>query len=141
MKKWILTLLAVLYAVSPFDILPEIVIGWLGWMDDILVLYLLWRFFYSASHLSRRTGQQSRTHKTQDAHSKASHQAEVEKDSYQVLGVSRNASAKEIKQAYKKLAIQYHPDKVHHMADEFKVLAEKRFKEIQAAYDELSKHS
>jgi DnaJ-class molecular chaperone len=35
------------------------------------------------------------------------------------------------------LAGQYHPDKVSHLGEEFRQLAEKRFKEIQVAYQEL----
>ena len=56
----------------------------------------------------------------------------ADKDFYQVLGVSRNASDSEIKKAYRKLAVQYHPDKNPGNKE-----AEERFKEISAAFDIL----
>ena len=59
------------------------------------------------------------------------------KDPYAVLDVSRDASPEEIKKAYKQLANKYHPDKVLHLGEEFRKLAEERFKEIQEAYREL----
>ena len=55
-----------------------------------------------------------------------------EKDYYQVLGVPKNASASEIKKAYRKLAQDHHPDRNRGNKD-----AEDRFKEISAAYDVL----
>ncbi|MGA9595756.1 MAG: DnaJ C-terminal domain-containing protein [Acidimicrobiia bacterium] len=54
----------------------------------------------------------------------------LETDYYAVLGVKPDASAKEIKQAYRKLAQQYHPDKNAGNAD-----AERRFKEANEAYE------
>ena len=55
------------------------------------------------------------------------------KDLYEVLGVKKDASADEVKKAYRKLARQHHPDK--NPGDK---AAEERFKEIQGAYDVLS---
>src|SRR4051794_21715495 len=55
-----------------------------------------------------------------------------EKDYYKVLGVAKNASASEIKKAYRKLAQEFHPDRNRGDKD-----AEERFKEISAAYDVL----
>jgi curved DNA-binding protein len=55
------------------------------------------------------------------------------KDYYKVLGVSRNASQKDIKQAYRKLARQYHPD--IKPGDE---VAQEKFKQINEAYEVLS---
>ena len=56
-----------------------------------------------------------------------------EKDFYQVLGVPKNASAAEIKKAYRKLAQQYHPDR--NPGDH---TAEEKFKECSEAYSVLS---
>jgi molecular chaperone DnaJ len=53
-----------------------------------------------------------------------------EKDYYRVLGVSDDASQKDIKSAYRKLSRQYHPD-----ANPDDAAAEERFKEVSAAYD------
>jgi curved DNA-binding protein len=55
------------------------------------------------------------------------------KDYYKILGVSRSASADEIKGAYRKLAMQYHPDR--NPGDK---QAEERFKEMNEAYQVLS---
>ena len=57
----------------------------------------------------------------------------LEKDYYKALGVSKNATADEIKKAYRKLARKYHPD-----ANKGDAEAEERFKEISEAYDVLS---
>jgi molecular chaperone DnaJ len=54
------------------------------------------------------------------------------RDFYEVLGVSRNASKDEIKQAYRKLALKYHPDRNKAPS------AEEKFKEISEAYAVLS---
>ncbi len=53
-----------------------------------------------------------------------------EKDYYAVLGVSKDADAKDITKAYRRLARQYHPD-----ANPGDAAAEEKFKEISAAYD------
>jgi len=55
------------------------------------------------------------------------------KDYYKILGVSKNATEKEIKQAFRKLARQYHPDMNPNNPQ-----AEARFKEINEAYEVLS---
>jgi molecular chaperone DnaJ len=57
----------------------------------------------------------------------------TKKDYYELLGVARNAGENEIKKAYRKLALQYHPDR--NPGDK---QAEERFKEVSEAYSVLS---
>lgn len=55
------------------------------------------------------------------------------RDYYEVLGVSRNATSDDLKKAYRKLAVKYHPDK-----NPDDKAAEEKFKEVSEAYDILS---
>ena len=59
------------------------------------------------------------------------------RDYYEVLGVSKTASDAEIKSAYKKCAIKYHPDRQAGKSDAEKKEAEEKFKEAAEAYDVL----
>jgi molecular chaperone DnaJ len=59
--------------------------------------------------------------------------ATAKRDYYEVLGVERNASAAELKKAYRKLAMEFHPDR--NQGDK---QAEQRFKEVGEAYSVLS---
>lgn len=54
------------------------------------------------------------------------------KNYYEILGVSRSANADDIKKAYRKMALKYHPDKNSDPG------SEEKFKEIAEAYDVLS---
>jgi molecular chaperone DnaJ len=58
----------------------------------------------------------------------------AKRDYYEVLGVARNASEEEIKKAYRRLAMKYHPDRNH---GEGLKEAEARFKEVKGAYETL----
>ena len=62
----------------------------------------------------------------------------MNKDYYKILGVEKNATEKEIKKAYRKLALKYHPDRVNHQADRGGDETAKKFKEISEAYQVLS---
>jgi len=57
----------------------------------------------------------------------------AEEDFYKILGVEKNASAQDIKKAYRKLALKYHPD--HNPGDKS---AEEKFKKVSEAYEVLS---
>ena len=57
-------------------------------------------------------------------------------DYYRILGLKRNAKEKDIKKAYRKMALQWHPDK--HTGEEEKAIAQKKFQEVAEAYEVLS---
>lgn len=58
---------------------------------------------------------------------------------YATLGLEKGADMEQIKKAYRKLSMKYHPDKVGHLGDEFQKIAETKMKEINAAYDYFKK--
>ena len=149
--KFLYILLALLYVFFPYDLVPDLLAGW-GWLDDFVVLGLLLRYIYLQNkkvRAGRPTDQHRQTgdHTQEQAHSGADsggagfrkQETTDSGDPYAVLGVDATASEAEIKKAYRKLVSKYHPDKVAHLGDEFKVLADRRFKEIQQAYQRIMK--
>lgn len=58
-----------------------------------------------------------------------------QKDYYKILGVSRKVSKKDLKKAYRDLALQWHPDK--HTGEEDKLKAQQQFQLISEAYEVL----
>ena len=58
---------------------------------------------------------------------------------YTVLGLEPGADMEAIKKAYRTLSMQYHPDKVSHLGEEFRAVAEEKMKELNQAYDYFKK--
>lgn len=58
---------------------------------------------------------------------------------YKILELSPQASIEDIKKAYRKMAIKYHPDKVSHLGEEYKNAAEDKFQKLNEAYDSIKK--
>ena len=59
------------------------------------------------------------------------------KDPYRVLGIESSATDEEVKKAYRRLAMKYHPDKVEGLGEEVKRNAEQQFREINEAYETI----
>lgn len=139
--KYLLIILGLIYVLNPYDIVSDFLVGW-GWLDDIILLFFLWR--YLKNLLQKQSDTQSFYHQNRQSFQrnsgfseKETHTADSPEDPYTVLNVPRGASPEEIKKAYRELANKYHPDKVLHLGEEFRELAEKRFKEIEEAYRKL----
>ncbi len=58
---------------------------------------------------------------------------------YAVLGIEASATDDEVKKAYRKMAIKFHPDKVAAMGDEYQKGAKEKFQKIQESYDAIKK--
>jgi len=58
---------------------------------------------------------------------------------YRILEIDASASDEEVKKAYRRMAVKYHPDKVHHLGPDFRKDAEEKFKRISEAYDAIRK--
>ena len=64
---------------------------------------------------------------------------EPEKDPYKILEIDRNATDEEVRKAYRKMAVKFHPDKVENLGADVKKAAEEKFKSVQAAYEQIKK--
>jgi DnaJ like chaperone protein len=58
---------------------------------------------------------------------------------YRVLGIEPTATNEELKKAYRKMALENHPDKVGHLGEDIRKAAEEKFSQINVAYEKIKK--
>jgi len=168
--KLILILFGLAYLISPVDIIPDLLLPWVGWIDDSLVLWcvyylirhgeLPWFLFNrpqkprpvkpgpsgpgrktagraAAGHTSPKKESSHRQNSSGARQTNNGPRGQSKASAYQILGVDPRAPWEEIQGAYKEKIKQYHPDKLSHLGEEFSSLANEKFLEIQAAYNQL----
>ena len=59
--------------------------------------------------------------------------------SYKILEIEPTVGDEEVKKAYRRMAMKYHPDKVSHLGKDFKKVAHEKFRKVQEAYDQIKK--
>ncbi|HOW41279.1 MAG TPA: TerB family tellurite resistance protein [Bacteroidales bacterium] len=59
--------------------------------------------------------------------------------SYKILEIERTSTNDEVKKAYRRMAMKYHPDKVSHLGDDFRKTADEKFKKVNEAYEKIKK--
>ena len=69
----------------------------------------------------------------------SSYSSTTAKNPYSVLGIEKTATDDEVKKAYRRLAMKFHPDKVEGLGEEVKKNAEQQFREINEAYETIKK--
>ncbi len=159
--KICLILFGLAYLISPFDIVPDLLVPYLGWLDDGAVLWVVYylirhgklpwsRNIFPGTAGTSQTPGSSGYGASSEAHGKNTngrHTENIDKpknsisaaDAYKILEISSRASWQEIQTAYRDKSKKYHPDKVSHLGKEFSQLANEKFIEIQNAYDLLKR--
>jgi uncharacterized membrane protein YkvA (DUF1232 family) len=148
----VLILIGIAYIISPVDIIPDFMIPYLGFLDDGLVMaviYYLIRYGTLPPFLVKKQkpfqtdndqesyGFDPKARNSDTTEKKENSEQSRPKSPYDILGIRPGASKEEIIAAYKKAVKKYHPDKLSHLGEEFSSLANKKFLEIQRAYDTL----
>jgi DnaJ like chaperone protein len=59
--------------------------------------------------------------------------------SYKILGVNKDASDEEVKKAYRKMAVKYHPDKVSYLGEDVQDAAKEKFQKVSEAFEKIKK--
>ena len=132
MPSWLVVMGALLYLLVPWD-LDFIPVA--GRFDDLLVLLLAlnyawkrWKSSAAAPAGDREAGKERE---------KGEDPAGEETDPYRLLGIEKGASEEQVGKAYRDLLAKYHPDRLHHLGEEFREMAARKTVALNRAYAEI----
>lgn len=141
--SWLLLVLILLYILSPVDLVPDF-LGLPGRVDDLLAGLVGYFYLQRVQRGKRgtqggaqrgRSGPWENTRGAQAGSGPNQGDAPSQpRDPYQTLEVSPDAPLEEIRSRYRELLLRYHPDRVQHLGKEFQELADRRTKELNAAF-------
>lgn len=113
--------------------------------DRLQLLHYLWGIALADGHLDaselrllEQIAAQMRISQADYNSIKAMYVKDTE-SAYKILEIEKSASDEEVKKAYRKMAVKYHPDKVTHLGEEIKKSAEEKFKKLNEAYESIKK--
>lgn len=146
LNRIVLLIVAVATLIVIFRVVPIFAVGRIA-----LYIIILLAPFWAVNRLvagkaptpnpnAQRRKQTSQQSSQEQTHTRPKTTRRSYKNAYQVLEVSPTATRTEITKAYRKMAKLYHPDRVAELAPEFRELAEERMKQINAAYEKLSRN-
>lgn len=125
-----------LYLRSPIDLIPDRV-GAVGFVDDLIALAIgAWWYW---KRLPKPRTSAGTAGGGSSARGESASPSSSPRDPYEVLGVARGASQKEIREAYHAQLRKYHPDRVDGLGEELQQVAHERTLDIRKAYDELKR--
>ncbi|MFQ5964101.1 MAG: DnaJ family molecular chaperone [Candidatus Scalinduaceae bacterium] len=125
---YLLLIFLIVYIISPWDLHPHFI-------DDLIASGLLFRLWYQYKKQKKQRDyyySQSQSQGTKEKKPDADLDLE---EAYRLLGVSPNASWKEIQRAYKEKIAKSHPDKVSHLSEELQKKAKELTLKLNKAID------
>ncbi len=103
---------------------------------ELNMLHLIGRYLgISSSDYTSIYERHVRSGRSDDSNRSRSSSSSYSKDPYKVLGVDSSATDDEVRKAYRKMAMKYHPDRVAGMSEELQRNAAEQMKEINRAYE------
>ncbi len=129
---YLLLIILIIYILSPWDIHPLL-------FDDLIAagfLYYLWQKFKKQKR-QRNFYSNSQSQENRKTESKGDLNLE---DAYKILGVSPNASLKEVQKVYKDKIVKSHPDKVTHLSKELQEKAKEVTAKLNKAIEIIKRH-
>jgi DnaJ-class molecular chaperone len=110
-------------------------------IHEIIIIVVIIYYAYIIDRIYFRKGKSNfQEHTTKDEtrnNRETEPREEDEQDPYKILNIGNNATQNEITSAYRKLVKMYHPDRVAGLAPEYREIAERKMKKINAAYRRL----
>jgi DnaJ-domain-containing protein 1 len=106
-------------------------------LTEILVILMIVYYGVMIEKIIRRGGRRAAAEPKQRRRTSADPGSSAEEDPYRVLEIDSRATEEEWTAAYRKMALKYHPDRVAGLAPEYREIAERKMKRINAAYQQL----